>query len=80
MELDEISRISYLDFDIAKRKLTVFHESDYQPIDIAIQQLNLGGKRISTAPTNQTVFKENTNQKRTLWSVLAINFVFFLLK
>jgi len=42
--------------------------------------LNLGGTKISTERTEQTSFKENENQKRILWSVLAINFAFFIIE
>ena len=33
-----------------------------------------------TERTEQTSFKENENQKRILWSVLAINFAFFIIE
>ena len=37
-------------------------------------------KKISTEQTDQTEFKENENQKKLLWSVLAINFAFFIIE
>ena len=80
MKLDGISSIANLDFDIPNRKLTVFHTGEAEQIEKSIIHLNLGGKKISTEQTNQTEFKENANQKKILWSVLAINFAFFIIE
>ena len=80
MKLDGISSIVNLDFDIPNRKLTVFHSGENDQIEKSVIELNLGGKKISTEQTDQTEFKENANQKKLLWSVLAINFAFFILE
>ncbi|UCE93091.1 MAG: cation transporter [Flavobacteriaceae bacterium] len=80
MKLDGISNIANLDFDIPSRKLTVFHSGASDQIERSILELNLGGKKISTEPTDQTVFTENQDQRKLLWTVLAINFVFFLIE
>lgn len=80
MKLDGISSIENLDFDIPNRKLTVFHNGEIDQIEKSVLELNLGGKKISTEQTHQTKFKETANQKRLLWTVLAINFAFFLIE
>lgn len=80
MKLDEISSIANLDFDIPNRKLTVFHSGETDQIEKSVIELNLGGKKITTEQTDQTDFNENTNQKRLLWIVLAINFSFFIIE
>ncbi|KAB1155429.1 cation transporter [Tenacibaculum aiptasiae] len=80
MKLDEISSIANLSFDIANRKLTVFHSGKIDQIEKSILELNLGGKKISTEQTDKRGFKENANQKKLLWSVLGINFTFFLIE
>ncbi|WP_321367927.1 cation transporter [uncultured Draconibacterium sp.] len=80
MKLDGISGIKNLDFDISKRTLTVFHQGQLQQIEKSISELNLGGKKLATENAGQITFEENTNQKKLLWTVLAINFVFFLLE
>ena len=80
MKLDGISSIANLEFDILNRKLTVFHCGEIHQIEKSIIELNLGGKKISTEQTDQTEFKENSNQKKLLWSVLAINFTFFIIE
>ena len=80
MKLDGISSIANLDFDIPNRKLTVFHVGEIDQIEKSVIELNLGGKKISTKQTDQTDFKENTNQKKLLWSILVINFAFFIIE
>ena len=80
MKLNGISSIANLDFDIPNRKLTVFHSGETDQIEKSVIELNLGGKKISTEQTNQTNFKENTNQKKLLWTVLGMNFTFFIIE
>ncbi|PQJ80234.1 cation transporter [Polaribacter porphyrae] len=80
LKLDGISNIANLDFDIPNRKLTIFHKGEIAQIENSIVELNLGSKKISTEKTNQTNFKENNNQKKILWTVLVINFAFFIIE
>jgi len=80
MKLDGISGIKNLDFDIPNRRLQVFHQGEVQEIEQSILDLNLGGKRLQTQETDQTDFSENTQQKKLLWSVLIINFLFFIIE
>lgn len=80
MKLDGISSIKNLDFDIPNRKLSVFHNGEIDQIEKSILELNLGAKKLTTEQTNQTEFTENSNQRKLLWTVLAINFVFFLIE
>ena len=80
MKLDGISSIKNLDFDIPNRKLTIFHKGQIDQIERSITELNLGGKKLTTEQTDQTKFEENSNQKKLLWTVLAINFIFFLIE
>jgi len=80
MKLDEISGIANLEFDIPNRKLTVFHHGQIDQIEKAVLDLKLGGSKISTEQTDQTDFAENKKQKSLLWTVLIINFAFFLIE
>jgi Co/Zn/Cd efflux system component len=80
MKLDGIASIANLDFDIPNRTLTVFHSGPIDQIEKSILELKLGGKRISTEKTDQTDFQENSNQRKLLWTVLGINFAFFLIE
>lgn len=80
IKLNEISNIKNLDFDIPNRKLTIFHTGQIDQIENSMLALNLGAKKISTEQTSQENFKENNNQKKILWAVLAINFAFFIIE
>ncbi|MEL7219927.1 MAG: cation transporter [Bacteroidota bacterium] len=80
MKLDSIATIKHLDFDIANRKLSVFHEEEYETIEQAILSLNLGAQRTLTAKTDETDFGDNPQQRKLLWTVLAINFAFFIIE
>ncbi|MEL4456420.1 cation transporter [Lutimonas vermicola] len=80
MKLDGISGIKKLDFDIPNRKLIVFHKGQTDQIEKSVRELNLGGKRISTEETDQKDFAVNNDQKKLLWTVLGINFAFFIIE
>lgn len=80
MKLDGISSIKNLDFDISNRRLTIFHSGQIDQIEKSILELNLGGQKLTTEKTDQTEFKENSNQKKLLWAVLVINFAFFVIE
>jgi len=78
LKLDGIRGIKNLDFDISGRKLTVFHDGNLNQIEKSILELNLGGKKLSTEQTDKTDFIETKNQKKILWTILIINFSFFI--
>jgi len=80
MKLDGIAGIERLEFDIPHRKLTVFHNGQIEQIEKFILELNLGGKKLSTEQTDQIDYAAETNQTKVLWTVLAINFAFFLIE
>ncbi|PCH70838.1 MAG: cation transporter [Bacteroidales bacterium] len=80
MKLDGISSIKNLDFDIPNRKLSVFHIGGIDQIEKSIIDLNLGGQKLTTEKTEQLEFEDNSNQKKLLWTVLAINFAFFIIE
>lgn len=80
MKLDGISSVKNLDFDIPNRKLIVFHNGQIDLIENSINELKLGGKKISTEQTEQTEFQEKLNQRKLLWTVLALNFLFFIIE
>ena len=80
MKLDEIPEVKSLEFDIPNRMLTVVHIGKLKEIERSVIDLNLGGKRIKTGQSVQANFKEQTNQRKLLWAVLAINFAFFIIE
>ena len=80
IKLDGILEIKNLDFDIPKRRLSVFHDGRLDLIESSIADLNLGGKRLSTERSDQTEFEEPAKQRKLLWTVLGINFAFFVIE
>ncbi len=80
IKLDGVSSIKNLAFDIPNRKLSVFHDGEVDQIERSILELNLGAKKLTTEQTDQTEFSENSNQRKLLWTVLVINFAFFLIE
>ncbi len=80
MKLSDIDGIKQLDFDLENRVLTVFHTKDVIPIENAIKELNLKEHKISSEETDTILDESQTNQSKLLWTVLVINFVFFLIE
>jgi len=80
MKIEHLAVVKSLEFDIPKRKLTVFHTDNVEQIEQSILELNLGSKRVFTESTQQTNFIKNKNHKKLLWQVLVINFAFFLIE
>lgn len=80
LKLAEISGIANLDFDIAERKLTLIHNGNLDEIENSIIDSNLGGKIISSETTDSPLPDEQLNQRKILWSVLIINFAFFIIE
>lgn len=80
MKLNQYQNIKHLDFDIPNRRLTVFHNENEEAIANTLYELKLGSKLISNETIANTEFETYNNQKKLLWSVLVINFVFFILE
>jgi Co/Zn/Cd efflux system component len=80
MKLDQISEVKNLEFDIPQRTLTVIHTGNLEEIEKSIIELKLDGKRLQTEQVDHVDFKEQADQRKLLWAVLAINFAFFLIE
>lgn len=80
MKLDAIPEVKNLEFDIPNRILTVFHTGELEKIENSVFNLNLDGERIKTEKSDQFDFKEQMNQRKILWTVLGINFSFFIIE
>ena len=80
MKLEDIDSIKKLDFDLENRILAVFHTKDVIPIEKAIKELSLNESKISTEQTEIIIKESKTNQSKLLWSVVIINFIFFLIE
>ena len=82
MKLADLTNINTLDFDIANRKLTVFHTDNHEQIFQRLDNLKFATSIIeSVSVDNFTAKTDNADQeKKLLWQVLAINFFFFALE
>ncbi len=80
MKLSDIVNIKNLEFDIPNRKLTVIHDEGMDIIEPAIDELNLGGKKLNTEDITDFKIEEDKNQRKLLWIVLYINFAFFIIE
>ena len=85
MKLEPISGIEHLTFDIPNRTLTILHSSHLAEIDSALNSLNLGSTLSSSQIASNPQFIKETSQndskqKKTLFIVFAINFLFFVLE
>ncbi|NQU54717.1 MAG: cation transporter [Bacteroidetes bacterium] len=82
MKLDGLPAIKKLVFDIENRNLAVYHSAENQKITSQLEELNLGAKllNISTIKESEVVKESSSVQSKLLWSVLIINFVFFVIE
>lgn len=82
MKLADLKNIDSLDFDIANRKLTVFHTENYDQILLRLEHLKFDTSLIESVwEEHYTATTAHTNQeKKLLWQVLSINFLFFVLE
>lgn len=82
MKLEGNEEIKNLEFDIPNRNLTVYHIGESQPILKILEELNLGSKLIETTQEENFIKTEENpeTQKKLLWTVLIINFLFFVIE
>jgi Co/Zn/Cd efflux system component len=81
MKLEGLSTIKNLVFDIENRKLTVFHSEKTPEIEQRLKELNLGTEHKETVFVQQDEFIDSTSvQSKLLWTVLIINFAFFIIE
>ncbi len=78
--LEALKDIRHLDFDLAQRQLTVYHDGEITPIVKALAGLHLGESLLQSAESGKEDFAEHADQKKLLLTVLAINFAFFLIE
>lgn len=84
MKLDNIEAVKFLDFDIPNRQVMVLHEGELEKIRESFESLNLGSsilkKEKAAEEEEELMLAENTGQKKMLWTVLGINFAFFVIE
>ena len=82
MKLEGLQTIKKLDFDIENRNLTVYHSEEDKEILSRLESLNFGAKLTGTGSIDDIEFEveDSTVQSKLLWSVLIINFAFFIIE
>lgn len=82
MKLEGLQTIKKLDFDIENRNLTVYHSEEDKEIFSRLESLHFGAKLTQSNPINEkeVIFENSEVQSRLLWSVLLINFGFFVIE
>jgi cation diffusion facilitator family transporter len=81
MKLADVKSISSMEFHLADRTLSVFHEGDHEEITKILLSLNLGAALREVKKGTLSVNIEDTSkQQKVLWIVLAINVGFFLIE
>lgn len=82
MKLEGLQTIKKLDFDIENRNLTVYHSEEDKEILSRLESLNFGTilTETSSAEANEIAIEDSNVQSKLLWSVLIINFAFFIIE
>ncbi len=80
MKLEGIPEIKKLEFDIENRKLVVFHSQENLEIGNRLNELDLGSQFKETTKTEWKNTNDEKSQSKLLWSVLIINFSFFVIE
>jgi cation transport ATPase len=79
MKLDGLTNIKSLQFDIANRKLEVYHTDSYHSILSALDSLKLDTKFVDNVSA-ESFEPTDPQDRKLLWLVLSINFFFLFLK
>ena len=80
MKLSDIDGIKQLDFNLEERILTLYHNSNVNEIGNALNELKLNESLISSEDTDTIITESTRSQSKLLWTVLIINFAFFILE
>ena len=82
MKLDGFDGIRQLEFDIENRKLSVIHSGGNEEITKQLESLKLGANLLQTEKIEEFEMKteSNSDQTKLLWTVLLINFSFFVIE
>lgn len=78
MQLEPLSEIEQLQFDLNQRQVTVYHDGGGEQIQAGIERLNLGMRLISAETVTTSPVADEAQQRKLLWIVLLINFGFFI--
>lgn len=82
MALEEMSEVRGLSFDLAGRTLSVWHEGVVGPVTAKLEPLALGAALVETATAVEPppAASGDETESRTLWTLLGINAVMFVVE
>jgi len=80
VKLSDIDGIKQLDFNLEERILTLYHNSNVNEIGNALNELKLNESLISSEDTDTIITESTRSQSKLLWTVLIINFAFFIIE
>ena len=70
MKLDDLINIKSLDFDIANRRLIVFHTGDYREIFQRLNELKFDTSLIDNISVKNEIITDNSaKERKLLWQV-----------
>jgi len=80
MKLEDVASVQQLQFDIANRKLTVFHQGGSDLLESRIHSLDLDSTLLEMVESDESISENSADktQRKILWLVLIINFTFFI--
>lgn len=79
-KLEDFDFIAGLEFKLDVRELTVYHHGRKELLESALNGLNLDSELIETSEISDYTRATQDNQRKLLWTVLWINFAFFLIE
>ena len=80
IKLSEIPEVNYLNFELDKRQLIVYHTGNLEGVKKAIKELQLKDVLTSSVIVDKIEFSNEESQRKVLWIVLIINAVFFFVE
>lgn len=82
MKLADLTNIYSLEFDIPNRRLTIYHNDNYDLIAQKLDNLDLDSSLVESIINDDTELLSNnsTQETKLLWQVLTINLFFFALE
>ncbi|RZS97755.1 cation transporter [Cecembia calidifontis] len=80
MKIGGLPAVHQLVFDIPGRKLEVFHTGQIETISKELDKLSLQSFLIKTEEVKKIIPSERETEKKVLWTVLIINFLFFVVE
>lgn len=79
MRLEDVASVKSMEFDLANREVAIFHDGVVADIEVALAPLDLDALHIETS-LDDGKSSDPSAQRRILWSVLLINFGFFVIE